>query len=486
MEPKNFKFGGGAGATLLHPVVLVALLIVAALLLFSRRKYAFVPLLLIVFLTPLSQQIVIAGFHVFVLRILILTGWGRMLWSKFSSQKKLLAGGWTSIDTAFVGWAIARALAFILLYQAGGAVIYQIGFLWDALGGYFLLRFLIQDDEDVTRTIKTFAAAATILAVTMLGEKLLYRNIFGYLGGVSIFPEIRDGAIRAQGPFGHSILAGVFGAVLFPLFLWLWKGDKSRFLGVISMMAAVIIVFCTGSSTPLLGFAGGILAIGFWPIRSKMRIIRWGIVIALITLHLIMKAPVWFIITHIDLIGASSGYHRAELIDQCIRHFWDWWLVGTKDNASWGWDMYDLSDQYVAEAVAGGLATLVFFIALISRGFGKLGDVRKIVAGDPQKEWLVWLLGSSLLAHCIGFFGVSYWDQMEVVWFALFAMIGAATSALVARPVAELEAVPARFPMRYQPPTPVPVAKPWLQPSRMESARPLKWLDETVVGQRKP
>ena len=54
-----------------------------------------------------------------------------------------------------------------------------------------------------------------------------------------------------------------------------------------------------------------------------------------------MKAPVWFLISHVDLVGGSSGYHHASVIDQFIRNFFDWWLVGTYDNGSWGWDMWD-------------------------------------------------------------------------------------------------------------------------------------------------
>jgi hypothetical protein len=484
MEPLNFKFGGGADATLLHPLVLAAIVIAGALMLVLRRKWAFVPFLMLILLTTRGQQIVIFGFHVYVLRILVLVGWARVVCSKLFSQTKVFAGPWTSIDTAFTGWAIARPVAFMLLYQQQGAVFNQVGFLWDAFGSYFLLRFWIQDEEDVTRTIKACAAATAIIAVGMLGEKLFDRNIFGYLGGVPIVPDLRDTAIRAQGPFGHSILAGVYAATMFPLFLWLWKSEKSRVLGVIWMLAVTMMVALTGSSTPLLAFGAGVLGICLWPLRRRMRIIRWGIAISLITLHLVMKAPVWFLINHINLIGASSGYHRAELIDQTVRHFWEWWLVGTKDNASWGWDMYDLSNQYVAEAVTGGLATLVFFIAMISRGFGKLGDARKVVDGDRQKEWLVWLLGCSLFAHCVGFFGVSYWDQMQTVWFALFAMICAATTALVAQPAKELEALPVRFPVKQGPQTPAP--KPRYEPAWREPARPLKWMDGTAVGPRKP
>ena len=68
----------------------------------------------------------------------------------------------------------------------------------------------------------------------------------------------------------------------------------------------------------------------------------------LVGLHLVMHGPVWSIIEHIDLTGSSSSYHRYMLIDNLIRHFRDWWLLGTTDNPNWGFDMWDTSNQYVS------------------------------------------------------------------------------------------------------------------------------------------
>jgi hypothetical protein len=149
-----------------------------------------------------------------------------------------------------------------------------------------------------------------------------------------------------------------------------------------------------------------------------------------------MKAPVWAIIGRIDLTGSSSGYHRYMLVDTCIRHFSDWWLIGTKHYNEWGSDMWDLSDQYVAYAVTGGLATLVSFIAIIFYSFRELGTARKYVARDKRYEWLLWCLGASLFAHVMAYFGIGYFDQMQVVWFVLLAMISATTTHAMQRDVA--------------------------------------------------
>jgi hypothetical protein len=146
-----------------------------------------------------------------------------------------------------------------------------------------------------------------------------------------------------------------------------------------------------------------------------------------------MKSPVWFLLNHVNVFGASSGYGRAMLIDNFVRHFGDWWLLGTKSTAEWGWDMYDLCDQYVAEGAVGGLAALAFFILIIKRAYGALGTARKTVVGDKRRESLLWSLGVTLLAYIVAFFGISLWDQTQVAWLALFAMISAARLNTIAK-----------------------------------------------------
>jgi hypothetical protein len=128
------------------------------------------------------------------------------------------------------------------------------------------------------------------------------------------------------------------------------------------------------------------------------------------------------------------------LIDNFVRHFKDWWFLGATDYASWGWMMWDTSNQYVAYAFNGGLATFALFIAILARGFGRLGTARKAVEGNLEREWFLWCLGSSLYAHLVSYFGIGYFDQMQIAWFSLLAFISVAvaeTTAVTAPAVAE-------------------------------------------------
>jgi hypothetical protein len=425
-DPGFVAFGGGSTSSVLHPVVLAVLIVVGLLTFLLPRKYVIVPLLLGMLMIPAYQNLYIAGFHFFVYRMLILIAWVRLLASKPSSGK-FLAGGFSTLDKLFLAWAICRALAEGLQFLQMSAVVGEVAFLLDALGGYFLFRSLIRDDNDVQKVVKVFAVVALVVAIGMIREQMTGHNIFGLLGGIQSAPDIRMGRIRAQGVFEHSILAGSFGATTFPLFLWLWKRGKARIASVVGAVSSTVITFACASSTPVAAWLGSIVAVCLWPVRKRMQLVRRGIVVVLVSLHLVMKAPVWYLMARVDFAGGSSGWERATLIDTCIRHVGDWWLIGTHDNANWGWDMWDQCNQFVSEAEKGGLVVLICFVAMFVVCFRKIGDARRAAEGNRRKEWLCWLLGATMFDQLMAYMGVDYFDQSKFVWYTLLAIIPAAT-----------------------------------------------------------
>ncbi len=428
MHP-NIAYGGGSAHTLMSPIVLAGMLVAGVLVLVLPRHKAICPFLLFTFLTPLDQQFNIGGVHLFAQRIILLIGCTRA----FTSKERVFSNGFNSIDKVFVSWAICRSAAFVLLYHDGGAVVNQLGFLWDTFGGYIFLRYLIREKEDIRRVAKTLVVAASVIAACMIYEKLYLKNVFALLmGGDRVVPNIRYGKVRARGVFQQEILAGCFGGTLVTLFLWLWKGGKAKIAAVVGVISSTIITFTCSSSTGVSAYMFGILTLFAWPLRKHLRAIRWGVVIAIVGLALVMKAPVWFLLARVDFVGGSTGWDRANLIDQFVRHLSSWWLVGTNDNANWGDFTWDECNQFVAEGETGGLLTLILFLTLITRCFSRLGSTRKMMQDNPAQAWLVWTLGAVMVAHIGGFFGISYFDQTQVWWFACLAMISVATSDLEA------------------------------------------------------
>jgi hypothetical protein len=423
--PQNFYVGGGIAETVISPVAAVILVICGAGVLLLPRKSAVAFALAAAILVPAGNVVVLAGVHLVPVRVLAIVGILRLLKSKFGGGgSALFAGGITPIDKAVLGWTIFHALAFVLLLRSSGALVNQCGFLLGTLGFYLLLRHFIRDKADIRSVIGILAIVTAVNGAEMLYEQFTGRNLFSLLGGVAV-SSIREGHIRSQGAFQHPILAGAFGGVLPPLFVILWKSEGKKALAALGVMSSALMAFCTWSSTPLFVFLGGIAGICLWPLRRRMRTVRWGIVVALLGLQMFMRAPVWFLIQRVELSG-TSGYHRAILVDNFVRHFGDWWLVGTQNMSTWDFETWDTSNEFVSQGETGGLLTFIFFMAIICRVFGRTGAARKAVEGKTKQEWFFWLLGVCMFTNVLAFFGVSYWDQSQVGWLAFLALTTAA------------------------------------------------------------
>jgi hypothetical protein len=420
MAPEHLRFGGGTADTTLHPLVVLWMLIAIALMLILPRGKAITPFLLAFFTIPIGQVVVLGGLHFTVLRILILAGLARMVFLGGAGEK--FTGGFNRIDKVVALWTLSALVAFLLEFKGESqAIVNGLGNLIDTLGGYLLVRFLVPDGDAVRRTIKTMGVVCAILGICMINEQITHVNVFGLLGGMPTAVVIRNGNVRSTGTLG-CLYAGAFAGVLIPLFLWMWK-EKSRLAALIGLCGATAMVVTSYSSTSWLAFMGGFIGLAFWPLRERMRLVRWGLVSMLVALHMVMKAPVWALIARIDLTGSSSGDQRFMLVDMTIRHFSDWWLIGTTEYVNWGWDSWDLCNQFVAVALTGGLLTLIFYMAIFSRGFSAIGKARKQVEGNRQQEWLLWSFGSALFATVMAHFGINYMAQLIMGFFPLIASI---------------------------------------------------------------
>lgn len=420
--PPHFYIGGGPADTTVTPAGAVALVAATTGILALPARYVIVPVLLVLIFVPMGNVVVLAGLHLPPTRLIALVGWMRIIISHIMGSGASFRINANSVDRAYTWNICCHVIAFILLWRNFAAANNQFGYLLSEIPVYFLIRALIRDEQDARLVIRLLLLVACVMAGEMAYERLHAFNLFGaILGGISIVPEIRNGTVRAQGAFGHAILAGTFGAIMLPLFVWLWR-DRFRIGACCGILAILIIVYTSGSSTPDLALAASLIGICCWRIRTRMQLLRRGIVATLLGLQMVMHAPVWFLIEHMDVTGSSSGYQRAELVNDFITHFFNWWLIGTRTNGNWGLAMFDTSNWYVSQGESGGLLAFIFFITILVRCFSRVGRARRAAAGS-KREWLIWLLGVSLFANVVAFFGISYWDQTEVVWFTLLALI---------------------------------------------------------------
>jgi hypothetical protein len=418
-------------ASYVHPLIILAMVVAGALMLLLPRRRVIIPFLSAGILIPLDQVLLVGPFHFQMLRVLILFGWIAAIKNKVGSGTSFLATKINTLDKLVILFVVFDAVDYIILRDfSGQAFVNRFGAVYTVVGIYFLLRALIRNERDIVLVLKVLACVSAIVAGTMVVEHITKQNPYVFLGGSRAWTRqllmVRDEKLRAMGPFQHPILAGTFGGISLPLFIALWlRGSRSY--AVVGAVSATIIVLASASSTPILGYGLGLLAIACWPMREQMRTIRWGIVAALVALHLLMKAPVWALIQRVDIVGGSSGFHRYYLVDQFIRRFWDWCLLGIKDTDTWGAFMWDHANQYVAVGTTAGILPLAFFISILVLGFSRLGTARKR-ADDKRDRMVLWVLGAALFADVVSFFGISYVDQIMLVWWGLIAIIQAATA----------------------------------------------------------
>jgi hypothetical protein len=421
---REFVFGvpEGVNETVLHPLGLVAVLVFGIAILLLPRRYAVLPLLLTACLIAPAQRIAIFRLDFTLLRIVLSFGALRLLdrrsWASFR---------WKALDTAVLIWISSGALLNIAQYWTMAAVTNRLGWAYEGLITYFVVRTLVRDWEDLNRISWAFVVVSIPVAIAFVFESYTGRNPFAFFGGVPEVTIIREGRLRCQGAFAHPILAGCFWAVLMPFIaaLW-WQGTRGRAGAVVGLIASCTIILACASSTPLSAVACGILGASAFFLRDHLRLLRWGLAVTLIGLHMVMNNPVWHLFAKVDLVGGSTGWARYYVIDLAVKHFDDWFLIGTSHTEHWtGGDYLDVVNQYVLEGLNGGFLTLTLFVVIIVLGFQGVGRLWRTVAGCPSRIAMSWALGVSLFMHMMNFFGVSYFGQIVMLWYTSVAMIAA-------------------------------------------------------------
>jgi len=405
-------------------ISIIFTLISAVALVTVPRRWAPLPLLAASCYMTLGQVLIVGPFHFSVIRILVAVGAIRIL-----IRHERPASGLCGLDWLMFIWAAWALCASAFHQEPGEVLIHRLGLVFNVLGVYFLVRCFCERSEDVIGLIKVTAILLIPVALEMLSEHITHRNLFSALGGVPAEVAIRHARSRSQGPFRHPILAGTVGAVCVPLMAAIWR--RSPVMAKAGMLACLMMVLTSGSSGPCMSLLFAVLALILWRWRHLTRQMRIATIIGYLALDLVMKAPAYYLIARIDVVGGSTGYHRARLIESAIEHLREWWWAGTDytrhwmvTGVSWSEDHADITNHYLKMGVLGGLPLMLLFILTLSWGFRYVGEAMRSRTDAPvADQFLVWCLGASLFAHAVTCISVSYFDQSFLFLYLTLAMI---------------------------------------------------------------
>jgi hypothetical protein len=408
-------------------------------------------------LMPLGQQLILFGLHFPLFRLLLLVGALRI-----ASRGEAAALKWTRVDSWFVCWVLVSLVLGTMSEPTPAYFQYRLGDAYNAAGVYFFVRCVVADLDDIVIGVRTLAWVSLPIAALMLVEKATAHNLLYILGGVPEMTLEREGHLRCQGPFAHPIMAGTFGATQLPLFAALWFYRRAdRPLASVSIVSAIVIATTASSSGAFLTIFVGLGGLALWKARRYLRPLRWGALVAILCLPIVINAPAWHLLDILSSVLGGEGAYRSWLIDQAISHFNEWWLFGTTYTAHWGTrgqlvnaNMVDIVNHYVWEGVNGGVFRLGLFIVIIILCFKGLGRALRDMPQSSGPGRFIWAIGVTLFAHCFSFISVSYWDQLIVVWFWLLAsiscLIGIRRVKAVSLPLAKPSEVPAADPAALQ------------------------------------
>jgi hypothetical protein len=372
------------------------------------KKWLAIPIMASVHYMTMGQMLDVGGIHVFAYRLILIIACLRALLRhelRFSFKEKMDRLVVILCVTALVMGAIA------------GHVKTSVGSAGNILGFYIIFRSIIGSIADAKRLFLQLAFLVVPLSILMMTEKVTARNPFVTLGGVPEEVKIRQEKNRAQGPFRHPILAGTAGALLVIPLIPLFK--ESRVGASVGIISGCLMIAAASSSGPYMSLVLGCVSLGIYRYRKKMRTILRSILAVLCVLEVVMKDHVWFLMQRIDLVGGSTGWHRAALITQALAHLKEWWFCGTPytrhwmpTGVSWSENHTDITNQYIFMGIEGGLPLLIVFVWVLVVAAKSGYKLALMYEEDRPSALFCWSILAMLVSQMITFMTIGFFDQI--------------------------------------------------------------------------
>jgi hypothetical protein len=406
----------------------------------GSRRYALLAMVAGSIYVTEGQGINVAGFSIFSTRILEIAGLVRIV-----LRGELPLGHLNRIDKAVVIFNVFAVLVYCL--RSSTNLANEIGMSLDWILAYFIFRSLLGGLEDLRWFLRSFVLLLLPYVFLVLLERHLGRSLWSSMGGLTASADwTRNGVLRCAGSFRHPSLMGSLGASFLALYLAMVWSNVDRPLACVGAALCLLLVWASNSGGPVNFAAVSILGWAFWKFRAKVKWIFRGLFCMLVLVALVMKAPIWFLLDRFSDITGGDGWHRAELIDQAVNHFGQWWFAGRDLVKTTSWfpyllpdvDSADICNQFILIGLQAGVAAIALFIALLTFVFKSIASAFEKVRSNGtyphHTEFYLWGLGVLLLGHISNWLGITYYDQFYVIWALQLAAMVSVSSEVINTP----------------------------------------------------
>jgi len=393
----------------------------------------FLPVLLgYLLLSPPQLQMSVLGsalppYRIFLI-IVILVTLPRMIGGSFRFAWPDLA---VLATTAWISFAM------FMTSESEEAFTATVAHFTDIAVAYFFARVAITDLQALRKFLILMLPGlfvfGAILAVEAITHTHIIQGVFSALTGnpVQYGSSPRYGLLRAQGPFPHPILAGVFFLSFLPLY---WQSGFKLWPRLAGGFAALCSIF-TVSSVALLGIVASLGLLAYNWLSKQIANFTWSLFFFvagtfIFVAELATKSGTFALFVRYASLNSTSGYNRILIWKYGTQNVAQnpWFGIGYADWVRPSWMGASMDNYWLLTAVRFGVpASVLVGIATLVAALMLMRKSMRSASGAAEAERGVVM---SLGVFALSMMSASLWLSAHV-WF--FMLLGITVSLAQAR-----------------------------------------------------
>lgn len=354
---------------------------------------------------------------------------------------------WGVVDWMVLAGAFWMLISFGAFYGPEEGVPRALALAVEVMMPYFVARVCITDLTDLRRFLVVIAPGAALAGLSLMAEsvggarfvKPAFAQVFGVLpqssegveiGAAELRDDFRFGLLRGYGPFSHPILAGVFLASLFPLYLASGIRSWPFILGLAAGIAAVFTV--SSAAIMVLGLTIGLLI--FDLVQKRVGILNWRLLI-LVAVAVIVLLEVFTEAGAVRVLGrlafsSATALNRIRIWDYGTASVLNFPLFGIGFDAIErpNWMVPSIDNEWLLLAIRHGMPTSFLLLAAAVSPLFTLARTSK--GRHRSDERLIVALIITMFSMILAAFTVSFFGGIKI-WF--WMLIGMAVSLAAGR-----------------------------------------------------